>query len=706
MAKPDFIKKDELFESISGETFIEYYNGHRSLIVSETKPKYKKKELNYLSVPPGAGKTEWAVNFIVKNAKKRKERIIYCSPTIDLLNQTLERVEEQKPDTNMVVVHSQLTKDLYRDKKIFVSTTQIAKQKLELLERGDCLFLTHATLLELKSNFLAKCYLIFDEASEWTMYEKHITLDSPSIKFLNRIIKFEAFKVDPEDDENYKRLRYGIENSMFHPFYRLHLNPKVKKEVSAYQRAGGIHTNKDILEIIRHTKDESFSMYTKRIEVKYTDKTYRFSFLGFSSPKFFFNEFKQVMFLSAFFEKSPMFNLLKRHYKLKDCTDLVDARDVESIWKGYRNMEVISLFNINKNLSKYFLQSCLYVNPGFQEYFNKFIEKYAGLYKSSDSNQSSKTVKEQLVEYILSEPTKNSATDFQRRVRSRLMRKEKDLKTLDVIRHRVEHPGVHLQKMVNKDLEKRVNKDGFEIQGKPLIIANIDRNTSSKDSTNVESMFQLSKSFQWIGSKSHGINKYRDRNVFVSLASFNSSPDKISFYKFLFGDSYSPLDTHIYIVLQGVTRTQIRNPKNSGKVLVYVFSKSEAEHIKYIVGKCKVSSLKEDPSCMYKINNGTNMGTFTLEQPLLKYTDEYQKNQQEKKQTRNNKSSRETNLSYNKDEAYRSLRSDYSRIMYKLKNEQDKKEKKKLEQKKAQLLDELSKRRTLLSHKKEANAAE
>lgn len=699
---PLIFQKEE-YKNKLGERFFQYKNDFRSVLISKKSRDTEKQKMYYVSVPPGAGKTEWAKDYIYKNSKKKKYKIIYAAPTKELLNQTFDRILELNPKTEMHLVHSSSeTYDKQYNANAYGVSNRIAT-KIANMKEGDALFITHAALLEIDHTTVSDFYLIFDEASDWEVFEKLVKFGKDSATFLNRVLLYEAFRIDPTDEANLKIINPEVEKNIFYPFYRLHIHKDHEKEVSNFLKTWEL-ANPNLVNILRKIKDDTFSMYARSISVHQYKDNFQFAFLGFNSPKFFFNFFKKVVFMAAFFEQSLLYNFLLKHYDLKEIEHLDLVKDGRLIEKGYRNLEVVSIFDIDKPLSKNFLKTNIYVDPKAKHTLGAFIQDCRNAWNSKGIDIQKYKVSNQILQLILNKNSNTKdMTDFSKKVKSILLQDRIIMNNFKYVKNHVITAGEHLQNLVANDLKDR-EKNGFKVRGKVLFLSNVEkqlRGELQEDdfSLNVESLIHIFHKYEWLNSKSHGINKYRKNNLLINLAAFNPTSVKAQFYKFLFGPDFSPIDLHTYLVMQGVTRTRIRNPGNTKKVIVYVFSTAEAKQIQKLAPRCKISTLNANVRTLLKIDDNIVLGkTIPFTTTLKKYESGNEEIRARKIKEIRKKASKIANSRYRQDEKYKKLESKISYTRKKLKkcSEGDKIA---LLKQKNRLLDKLRERRKRLKEK-------
>jgi len=679
MSEKTYKKQSCTIIDSKGDIYTEYLGAKKSYILLKRKTHSIKSKLNYISVPPGVGKTNWAIDKIAENTKNKKQIIIFAAPTISLLEQTFACVVKKVDDKSLNSLHlitsdtKNKTEDTENNYHTFSNATLTkAEQALANAVKGTSLFITHSTVLRLSKELLGNIVLIFDEASEWDIYEKSISLDSKSHAFLNSILHYEAVRL--------KGVEHKINNfndtdrkNLFHPFYKLHPNKKRERSIVNYLNAASIKGSPDLRYILSQVLNKNYSMY-----LRYSSKksgVYSCSFLGYASPDFFFSNFKSVMLVSAFFEQSVLYAVLSKNYRLVCRNDLMNQQTLASIQAGYSLMEVVPVFDTEYALSKFLLKNYFQCYTSQVAKVNDCLRViYNVLREKNTVPIASKKIATLLLDSIYSaasEPnvlSEDVPNEYKKLVLKKLSKASSNLNSL----------GDYAQHLIIEDIRSRLRSKVFSLKEKPLIIVN------KKDYTN--NFFNVNKKFNNIPAKSHGLNTYSNANVFISLASFNPSPTRISFYSFLFGDDYNPLDSHVYNVIQGITRTRVRSASNTKKVLIYVFSKPEAQRIKYITKNCLVNE-----NCLAQTKN-----IYTVAPPYYdKNTKRFPtlKMLEEKiyKKVEDNYGSKYKRKDYRGLTEYRQAENSLAVIRHKLKKSKDGKEKETLEHERIKLLEKLRK---------------
>lgn len=630
--------------------------GDRQYLLLANKPEMKK-TLDYISVPPGVGKTKWAIDYILDNSKAKKEILIYCAPTTILLKQVFMDVKRKfkisgNAKLNISFRGVQEDNDLspymgFKDMSEIRPMTYYASVLLDRMGKGSCLFLTHATFLAMKDVFSkGRYHVIFDEAAEMQISPDRMQIDQKSVTLLNNMVSFELFPM--LDVEPTYKFSQDVVDRDYKPYFRLRCLDDANKYSGTYKNFADITKNQKLADLIEKASDDQFSVFVREERAKEKNTYYFFDFI---TPSGVFHDFGKVTLLSAFFEESLMFQILKQTYKLRNVNHLVDERREKSIYEGYKNLEIAYLFDINRPLSKSFLENAVFVKDGKEKLYLSFLKKYVPLI-CDEMLLDEKDATKVLIDHLTKEPNSRILKLMQRKL------KEKDFDCFDSMSTKLKAPANAIQRMVRKDLKRRTNDEDFLVADKPLIIANLGKSIQNKfgNSQYVDLLFPIHKDFEWLRTKSHGLNSFSKRNVFVSMAALNMQPHVLSFYNFLIPDfDTSIMSTHT--ILQGVTRTRIRKIGNDKKVLLYVFSKKEAEALH--------RAFRQKPT-ITKLEATLNNFYMGVKQYYIPEEVKAERAKKSKIKARANSKikSKEINSNYRKDPEYAQFKATYDKTSY------------------------------------------
>ena len=151
--------------------------------------------LNYISVPPGTGKTTAALAYIADHvrrgmAEKEPGYVFYVAPTVDLLRQSYTNLANLLPndDTLFMATSGGKTDRTVADKiaGILNGSNQYAKPFVP----GSVLFITHAAFLGLRDNAkFAHTTVFFDESRKWVDSPKRVDLSNGGKEAFENLFK-------------------------------------------------------------------------------------------------------------------------------------------------------------------------------------------------------------------------------------------------------------------------------------------------------------------------------------------------------------------------------------------------------------------------------------------------------------------------------------------------------------------------------------
>lgn len=264
--------------------------------------------VNFVSAPPGLGKTRAAVEFMRKHveaghAKKKPGYILYVAPTKKLLEQTVKSVQRVLPESQHSFLHyiASGSDSSTNDNVMSIVNSVLNWKKGNGLyvgnpyKHGSIMFITHATFLQLRSHSTFEhTTVLFDEARKWvTMTDK---------------IEFNA-TVKHLLDKLFVTRRLNGTN-----IFEVAVNEEVKpSERKALIKAMG--PKKYVLQVKQLLHDIDPERANGRMKVFGAMKTGakgKRQFMRITLPSYPFQGFKSVYILSADFEDSQMFYLMEK----------------------------------------------------------------------------------------------------------------------------------------------------------------------------------------------------------------------------------------------------------------------------------------------------------------------------------------------------------------------------------------------------------
>lgn len=161
-------------------------------------------QVKYVSLPPGAGKTTAAIEMMrqhltgdLKLAKTPKY-IFYVAATVELLNQTAQRLQKAVRSKKLrskirIAYHDPKDKDRLSVQQqvpnILGGRTNDGKSS-QPFTSGSILFITHEAFLMLSQSYnrmYAHTLVVFDEARKWADMESPIVMDDGAVEFFDKL---------------------------------------------------------------------------------------------------------------------------------------------------------------------------------------------------------------------------------------------------------------------------------------------------------------------------------------------------------------------------------------------------------------------------------------------------------------------------------------------------------------------------------------
>jgi len=321
--------------------------------------------VRYVSAPPGTGKTNASLEFMRRHILagldgKPVGYVFYVAATVELLQQTISNLERLVPATTHFMFRS-----IYATEQDKFSGYTVTSKILAVLDdkavgtkkaipftHGSILFMTHAAFIELRRHpKFADTIVIFDEARKWADVSEKISFDDPSVEELFHTLFRTEFLKDPVTGKKVENLcsitpKYIPQNQMA----QLVSN---KPTAKAFNQLHHLHAS------LTPEGDEPIRM---RVFGAVQGKGRSRELIKLVLPSQPFVGFKRVFILSADFETSQMYHLLK--------LDGTDTRDVteefmerytndgyvkalRTIQARYKKLTIVPLLDIDDMPSKY-----------------------------------------------------------------------------------------------------------------------------------------------------------------------------------------------------------------------------------------------------------------------------------------------------------------------------------------------------------------
>jgi Flavivirus DEAD domain len=496
-----------------------------------------KQLIQYVSTSPGVGKTYSAIETIARNIEGRSQISMYVAPTKLLLSEIAEalraRLDERFHRKILMFVSDGSTSGTIQNSvnAFLTGDKDLEGKRARIRPEGCVLLLTHQGFMTMSE--VSRCgeiQLFFDEARKCVAERQRIVLDSvdqseaiasvcSKIEFLADASQFKRISAEPDA---YKRLVRQNEKK------NLRLDKSQLDKLKPYLRAAS------------NPRLEVFFRYHRK------GNKPSLNFFEVILPSRIFEGFQSVMLMSAFFEDSQMFNLLKsnKRVRLKNVTEEIEnyeTRQLE-ILSRYTRVDIVPLTSMTDSL--------------------RISDLNEGLLISR--------LRKDLVERLtdLGYTTRRSLNKMKKYV-AEPHRYELDARERRALRLIQKNPDVFIMNPMDWYLSKsrgviRAWKKNYHVHGKPLLILNKKQaRAQSERQSSVDRWEILSTSVQ-------GLNAYNDRNVVAFIAAINPSPALIEFYRHVMPDYDFQRDHVADVCIQCVCRTSVRDVDSKSRVLAIV----------------------------------------------------------------------------------------------------------------------------------------
>lgn len=484
------------------------------------------KTIDYISAIPGVGKTKWAVSRLLSLVQTKEAIGVYVAPTIDLLKEVhryleaslagddLKRIRVFHSNTGSYGAISNSIKAALEGKPDSMGRTY------KKVKSGDILLITHASFMNLRSFPRSdEVELLFDEARKCVTQSKAITFDNKEQKsVLSKVLEFKDL-----EGSTFKLAKIKVSKSEYLKLMKtVKWERRVRQAVDVFVRSAA----NPRLETYVLTGAKSLSMFEVVL------------------PSKLFDGFKHVTLMSAYFEDSQMFHLLK----LKG-TPMCDVSRVaipnylkrsEAIDARYRDVSIVPLLTQSSALSLGQLHGFL-ISKAHVE----LIERLAEL--GFDTKGKLNVLKS----YVLDED--KYELDDKALAALQLLKDNHRYFSFDPMAWFLKQ-SAKIIKFWNQSLKDKNAKP-------PLLIVNKAYEAKAESEA---------PTYKVIPTSVHGLNKYYEHSVVVFLAAINPSPAMYRFYQHFLPNYDVEVDHVADVCVQCVCRSSVRDTKATKPTLVLV----------------------------------------------------------------------------------------------------------------------------------------
>lgn len=564
-------------------------------------------KIRYVSLPPGSGKTSGAIEFMRRNIVKSLTKsnlskipyVLYVAPTIQLLTATKKRLMKKlsKVESKKVqFFHSD------NDESIFGSKTVREKIHNYLLSNdfqpGSVLFITHASFLNLsRYKKFSKTVVLFDEARKWVSNPVKLQLSDSNIDcYLNSL--------------------FTLENTTLFSVKKMVPKKKVNQSLLTQNKKhkGEVRKLTDLYDKLKSQRKVT------RIEA-YAVWFGQSTLIQLTVPSVPFRGFKIVYILSADFENSQMYHLLKRDksdIQLQDYSDEFVGRYVPNLARTMirlnqrqRSLTLVPLLNLDMQPATKHRKLGLIVTYEQVRKLSTLMDKFGipkdgtrfSIVRSCVSYLKSKN-KNQLKPIIIDKPYFKSIVKY--------IKKNCE--------YDVESYWINSAKVLAKiwfNNHPKLHEDG---DGLLLVNNKVERKFSLKGNPYLDYIF-------W--DQVEGNNEYRDRSLIGFLSSLNPSSPEFRMLNVVIPEYDAELDHVVDKAVQVIGRGNIRKHKSKKPMLAIVPTLRLSERIKSrMKGRPTIDTSwleqKGYPTLWYKepvnlyLSNSTSAPLITDEIKLLR----------------------------------------------------------------------------------------
>lgn len=493
-------------------------------------------KINYISAIPGLGKTKFSVSQLVKCVREKTSYAMYVAPTVELLLEVeayLKRELTPQEMKQIRIFHSKDDKVGTVSHSVKMAMTGGKDQHGRVFKEpklGMVLLVTHATFMNLRSLPGSDMMdLYFDEARKCVSQSSSIKLTSRLQKYL--VLK--ALTLERHNETKYFKVTSDISKANYVKLMaKTSWEPKQRRAIDALVKAAH---NKRFDTYVSGVRDKSLKIF----EV--------------TMPSKIFDGFKSVTLMSAFFEDSQMYHLLK----------LVGTEMVDVSTKAV---------------------------PNYQKRHDELVARYTQVSVIPLLHQKQVLSKSHLSGFLLSSKRTDLLTDlqglgFENKGRLRVLKEyvldsrsytlsSKDKKALKLLEDNKEDfefvPLDWMLRETKKAIMSWAKAEKIKNIKAPLLIVN------KKYEREAE---RLAPEYKIISTQVHGLNKYYQHEVVVFLAAINPTPDLCRFYNTYLPEYHVEKDHVADVCIQCVCRGSVRDANSSKATLVVVSDLGIMKHL-------------------------------------------------------------------------------------------------------------------------------
>lgn len=533
-----------------------------------------KPALNYISTLPSVGKTKWAIETILNNYSEKKLITIFCAPTKKLLQQVhKDLIKKGMPRSKVRLIISADTPSTIETTHLSFSLSEQFTQEInESKDLGSVYLITHKLYIESSDIFdetKSRCMLIFDEASELNISQYNLKVDKNNEAFMKDYVSGELF-LQKQKDIGFKHPVLKPNDIL--PYMRLTANKKILTE---YRAMGDTLFNSNFYELLKRMCDSRYSVYMM-------ENGSQFNFFNFVSPEYAFDGFHEVYLMSAFFEHSELFHILQKNYELINQSHLFNPKRKSKVIKQYKRLQIHSLCEDNRYLSKLRLLGSQILDPELPESCRakliKILARGFDKYRKAVEKNSTKTYSvNTLYQYYIKElhhrgRTPGSGKKVTKKVQAKITALT-GMRFDELFSPPILPYFKHAEELVIK--LRKTNLISSNSTDTLVVTNNVTKNTVANyiDYTYT----RVNSGMEFMSVKSHGMNNYSHIHIMIFLASLNPQPRLASFLAAFIPEFDYRKQWIAANIAQSVARLSIRDITSKEPCHLIVYSSKVAE---------------------------------------------------------------------------------------------------------------------------------
>lgn len=550
-------------------------------------------DIYYVNSYPGAGKTHRALKLAATtlNSPGCDHILVYAAPTelllqqfYDDLSKTVKTLRQMK---NVHIISSRTSSTAVANHfEGLLNSKHIGSTVINKIPNGSVILCTHACITSIRTSMPGKdrVSLIFDEARQCVQKEFKVTVP---LRVMEAVKNECVYIHDAVTSTSIARWSWIPD-----------AKPFTEKQIKALW--GKKQPAKNVLErfvsFLEHIRNGAMHVWVSRDEQ--TRDAEEVGVNVILSPERLFFGYGKVLILSAFFEHSQMFHLLKRkevdlstrvgrdrylllerqdRVKLHNVTDeLIDGKRVTQIKRGRLSKAVMTYVLEHESLSKYHIQRGIVIPKAKHRQLKKFNQKYHELFM-----QESNGVKVPETYKKIFDLMNHERTSFRPDVvpRLELVESMAPIK-LSVVQYLV---------AASSKIQRAWLDDNGMRKEPMLVCINAREHTSSH-----QSLYEQEKIEELLNKKvprvvrvpvmSQGLNDWASHHTAAFLATVKLSSQQIKFLQQIIPGYDPDLDRTVDQCIQFIFRSSIRKAESSSKCLLIVSDRKLAESVNKTLG--------------------------------------------------------------------------------------------------------------------------